>query len=163
MLKLFGITIFLGLLASITASSHPLNSSTYILLEKKTAGGYVMPEHQGWESGIIITVSGKVSGYYKQSHQHQTDYFPLGNLNTASLDMIHRTLESLPEHEELQFPNVPICADAPWTEYKAWSSYEKTFAATRQCRDGLLKDFYKGKNLKNLLDGYDALFRLMRQ
>lgn len=162
MKRILLLVVFYGLWAN-QSFADLLASEDYILLEKKTAGGYVMPEYEGWESGIIVSVTGSVSAYYRQSRGHQRDYFPLGKLNSVALDTIHHSLAKLPDHDELVFPNTPLCADAPWSIYKAASTYQKIFAKRMQCRDAILKDFSPATRLRKLLDGYEALFQLLRQ
>ena len=154
------IITLLALLAfgfSVNSFARSIHPATHVLIEKKTEGGYVPPEFQGWEKGVVVTMNGDVFGYYRKNLRQYRKYENLGQLSSGALALIRSSLDQLPAVENIKFPDTPPCTDVPSTSYKARAHYQMTFALSQQCQEGYLESFNDGFKLKSILDGYSTL------
>lgn len=135
------------------------NSLGIPLLVKETSGGHVPPDRTGWGSKVSIYGNGKVIESYRKNADSPWKQTLLAVLSHQVIDNIEAFVAALAPGD-IVFSDEPACADAPSTTYSARTANNDVidFAATVDCRDGILGGFYDAERLKEMLDGFDSLW-----
>ncbi len=125
-----------------------------ILLEMKVSGGFVNPEHQGYENGIRVMSNGKVIHFDRASGDAPETKKRVLRLNAQQVQNIKTELETLSTTDSVQYSDSdPICADAPDTTYSAPQHRSEPFATNINCRNGFVESFAYAHELKDLMQG----------
>jgi len=128
-----------------------------VLLQTTTGGGLMSPEM--FSRGIKIYTSGKVMGFNENKRAEiETE---LGTLTPSVIANLQKEIATLPMGEKIEFPDTPMCYDAPTTTYEAKVAGETlNFAQISACRTGYIPNAYAATQLKKILDGFEIMFNL---